>query len=123
MTIEARVLALVLAVACALWVLALVRARRLYVGYAAIYLAPILVGATAIAVPHMLESFVRLVGIDSLVVIAMAIVFVFVVYLGSQLTLVADRVHAIAQEMAIQHAQRILTEEDADDADGKSSGS
>ena len=121
MTIETRLLALALAVACALWVLALVRARRLYVGYAAIYLAPIIAGATAIAVPQMLESFVRLVGIDNLMVVAMAIVFVFVIYLGSQLTLVADRVHAIAQEMAIQHAQRILSEEDADDRDGRSS--
>ena len=121
MTIETRVLALSLAVACALWVLALVRGRRLYVGYAAIYLASILVGATAIAVPPMLESFARFVGIGNLVVIAIAIVFVFVIYLGSQLTLVADRVHAIAQEMAIQHAQRIHTEEDADNHDGVNS--
>lgn len=104
MTIQARLLIDFLGLAAIAWVLGLVRSRRLYVGYAAIFLV-IIGGAMATAsIPGASAAAARAAAPFGAGTIAAGMLIALLIYLCHQITLVADRVNAVAQEIAIRSA-------------------
>ncbi|PYR93735.1 MAG: hypothetical protein DMF84_07960 [Acidobacteria bacterium] len=104
MTIEARLLIDLSGLAGLAWILALVRARRLYVGYAAIFLIIIAGAMAAASIPGASAAAARVAAPFGTGTIAAGILIALLIYLCHQITLVADRVNAVAQEIAIRSA-------------------
>jgi hypothetical protein len=104
MTIEARLLIDLLGVAGLAWILSLVRSRRLYVGYAAIFLVIVATAMAGASIPGASAAATRLAAPFGASTIAAAMLIALLIYVCHQLTLVADRVNAVAQEFAIRSA-------------------
>jgi hypothetical protein len=102
------VLILLLASCFALWVMNLVRTGHLYVGYAVVAVMAVAAGVLGLSVGPIRRMAVggleRLfpglgIAVASAIVLALALVYVL-----TQLTIVSNRIAAMAQEIAIQAA-------------------
>jgi hypothetical protein len=117
MTTEARFAVDLFGLVCLVWILGLVRSRRLYVGYAAIFILLIVVAMVTASSAAASAAVERAVAPFGVIGIAAGLLIVFLIYLCNQLTVIADRVNTVAQEMAIQHAGRPLDTSGAPDAE------
>ena len=82
-------------------VLRLVIGKKLYVGYAVIWLGVLIAFGVLVSVPPILNMFTRLMGteltLSALILMALMLVFWALIYLSSRLSILADRVTKIAQ--------------------------
>ena len=87
------------------WLFQLVRRDRLYVGYGVIFVLVIVAGAVMISIPGVLSPLARIaditVGAPALVGLAIAFIFLMLIYTLSQLTLLSNRLTTLVQELAI----------------------
>jgi hypothetical protein len=94
------------AVALLVLVLDQVRRDRLYVGYGVVLVAAILGLLVMVAVPRLLRAFTLMIGAElpgaALLVLSLAFILFMLVYVLTQVTIVANRVAAIVQELAIR---------------------
>ncbi len=92
-----------------LWVLNLVRHGRLYVGYGVIFIVAILGTMTMLSVPQLLLGVTHLVGAifptSALTLLALGFIVLMLLYVLSQLTLVANRLAVLIQELAIERSR------------------
>ena len=82
-------------------VLRLVIGKKLYVGYAVIWLGVLIAFGVLVSVPPILNMFTRLTGtkltLSAVILMALMLVFWALIYLSSRLSILADRVTKIAQ--------------------------
>lgn len=93
-----------------LWTLNLVRQGRLYVGYGAAFIALILATLIAVLLPEIVwTTIIRWINpifpLSAWVVLAFYIIIMILVYIMTQLTIIANRLARVVQEMAILKAQ------------------
>ena len=109
-----------------LWVLSLVRRDRLYVGYGTMFIVLIAVGVLLVSTGPLLLLVTRLVGAvfpaSALTMLAIGFLTVMLVYVLSQLTIIANRLAVTVQELAIQRAapagpSRVLLRDEPGPAD------
>ena len=103
MTLTVLVVMTAAAMAMTLWILNLVRRGQLYPGYG-IVLMPLVVGAVpAAAVADGMDVPIRAGTLTLVVFLVFAAVLVYVL---SQLTIIANRVAAVVQELALEREAR-----------------
>ena len=91
-------------------VLRLVIGKKLYVGYAVIWLGVLIAFGVLVSVPPILNMFTRLAGteltLSALILMALMLVFWALIYLSSRLSILADRVTQIAQHIGTSELER-----------------
>ena len=91
-------------------VLRLVIGKKLYVGYAVIWLGVLLAFGVLVSVPPILNMFTRLMGteltLSALILMALMLVFWALIYLSSRLSILADRVTKIAQYIGTSELEK-----------------
>ncbi len=103
MTLTVLAVMIATAMAMTLWILDLVRRGKLYPGYG-IVLIPMIIGAVpAAAVADGVDVPVRAGTLTLLIFLGFAAVLVYVL---SQLTIIANRVAAVVQELALEREAR-----------------
>ena len=113
MTVQGTIILLNIGLALQLWILNLVRRDRLYAGYG-VFLSVAIAGVMlVVAVPPLLAGVTRMVGaifpVSALTLLALGFIFVMLVYVLTQVTIVSNRLAAAIQELAVQR-----TKEDAE---------
>ncbi len=92
-----------------LWILNLIREGRLYVGYGILFSIIIWTTAIIISVPRLLNIVTRLVGaflpVSALTLLAIGFFILMLVYIFTQLTIIANRLAVLVQNLAIQQAK------------------
>ena len=92
-----------------LWVLNLVRHGRLYVGYGVIFVIAILGSAILLSVPWFLAPVTHLIGAifpaSSLTLLALCFIFLMLLYILTQITIVSNRLSKLVQRLAIERAR------------------
>jgi hypothetical protein len=90
-------------------VLRLVRRGRLYVGYGVMFVVLAVATIAIVSVPGVLALVTRLVGavfpVSALTLVALAIMAFLLVYVLSQLTILANRVATVVQALALERAK------------------
>src|SRR5215471_13263319 len=113
MTVHGTIILLIIGLALQLWILNLVRRDRLYVGYGVLLSVAIAGVMLVVAIPPLLAGVTRMVGaifpVSALTLIALGFIFVTLVYVLTQVTIVSNRLAAAIQELAVQR-----TKEDAE---------
>jgi hypothetical protein len=122
MTVQGIVVLDAIAFLLMLWILNQVRSERLYVGYAVIFLLPTVGVVILLSTPALLTSVTHLVGAlfptSALTLLALCFVVFLLVYVLTQVTLIAQRLAVVVQELAILRArQRGMTGSRGTDAD------
>ena len=116
MTVQGTIILLIIGLALQLWILNLVRRDRLYAGYG-IFLGVAIAGVMlVVAVPPLLAGVTRMVGaifpVSALTLLALGFIFVMLVYVLTQVTILSNRLAAAIQELAVQRtkedAKRVL---------------
>jgi len=124
MTPAGATLLLLVAAILSGWILDLVRRGRLYVGYGIVLLALLgLVAAVSVLPPlqRMAEAVLgRLFPSEPVAVIGLSAVLFLLIYLLHQLSVLADRVANLTQELAIRRADAGPDSAPADSSAGKS---
>ena len=91
-------------------VLRLVIGKKLYVGYAVIWLGVLIAFGVLVSVPPILNMFTRLTGteltLSALILMALMLVFWALIYLSSRLSILADRVTKIAQYIGTSELEK-----------------
>lgn len=91
-------------------VLRLVIGKKLYVGYAVIWLGVLIAFGVLVSVPPILNMFTRLMGteltLSALILMALMLVFWALIYLSSRLSILADRVTKIAQYIGTSELEK-----------------
>ena len=91
-------------------VLRLVIGKKLYVGYAVIWLGVLIAFGVLVSVPPILNMFTRLMGteltLSALILMALMLVFWALIYLSSLLSILADRVTKIAQYIGTSELEK-----------------
>ena len=102
--------AVVLGVVILIWVVALIRRDRLYVGYGVIFVGGTLAALVVIGIRPLLDAVtnasVALLPVSSLSLIAIVILILLMVYVFIQITVLSNRVTKLTQELAIRNARR-----------------
>lgn len=112
MTIPGIVFLDLVGAAMLLWVLDLVRRGRLYVGYGVIIVAAILGTMATISIPWLwvavIGSFRTLFPVPSVAPIVFALCFigVMLIYILTQITVIANRLALVVQELAIERSMK-----------------
>jgi hypothetical protein len=113
MTVHGRIILLIIGLVLQLWILNLVRRDRLYAGYGVLLSMTIAGVMLVVAIPPLLAGVTRMVGaifpVSALTLLALGFLFVMLVYLLTQVTIVSNRLAAAIQELAVQR-----TKEDAE---------
>jgi hypothetical protein len=122
MTVQGIVVLDAIALLLMLWTLNQVRSERLYVGYAVIVLLPTVGVVILFSTPTLLTRVTHLVGAlfpaSALTLLALCFVVFLLVYVLTQVTLIAQRLAVVVQELAILRAgQRGMVEPRGTDAD------
>jgi len=109
MTVHGTIVLLIIGLALQLWILNLVRRDRLYAGYG-VFLSMAIAGVTlVVGVPPLLAGVTRMVGaifpVSALTLLALCFIFVTLVYVLTQVTIVSNRLAAAIQELAVQRAK------------------
>ena len=94
-----------------LWVLNLIRHGRLYVGYGVIFAVSIVGTMTLISVPRLLAAVTHLIGAvfpaSALTMLALCFIVLMLLYILTQLTIVSNRLSALAQDIAIERVLHV----------------
>jgi hypothetical protein len=110
MTVAGTLAVTAIGLALLLWVVNLIRYDRLYVGYGVIFVFGTIVAMTIVAVPPLLRVAtgisVVLLPDPSLAALAIVILTFLMVYVFIQISVLANRVIKLTQELAIRDAQR-----------------
>ncbi|MES1254719.1 MAG: DUF2304 domain-containing protein [Acidobacteriota bacterium] len=122
MTVQGIVVLDAIALLLMLWILNQVRSERLYVGYAVIFLLPTVGVVILLSTPPLLTRVTHLVGAlfptSALTLLALCFVVFLLVYVLTQVTLIAQRLAVVVQELAILRArQRGMAGQRGTDAD------
>ncbi len=92
-----------------LWVLNLIRHGRLYVGYGVIFAVSIIGTMALISVPRLLAMVTHMIGAvfpaSALTMLALCFIVLMLLYILTQLTIVSNRLSALAQDIAIERAR------------------
>src|SRR5215472_14323474 len=109
MTVHGTIVLLIAGLTLQLWILNLVRRDRLYAGYG-VFLSVSIAGVMlVVAVPPLLAGVTRMVGaifpVSALTLLALGFIFVTLVYVLTQVTIVSNRLAAAIQELAVQRAK------------------
>lgn len=92
-----------------LWVLNLIRHGRLYVGYGVIFAISIIGTMALISVPRLLAMVTHMIGAvfpaSALTMLALCFIVLMLLYILTQLTIVSNRLSALAQDIAIERAR------------------
>ena len=112
------------------WLLNLVRTKKLYITFAAIWVLAVLGGMVLISVPAFLNGLPRLVGAtypaSAISLLAFIFIFVFLIYFSVQLSIISTRQTELIQALAIrglldqenqQHAIRQIPKQQSEDSD------
>ena len=106
MTPQGTLVALACIAMLILLVVRLTMSGRLFVGYSVIWLACLAAGAMLLLVPPLLQLVTRGVGaifpVSAVSLLALVFIFLVLIYFSCQLTILSDRVTAIAQHVALQ---------------------
>jgi len=93
-----------------LWVANLIRHDRLYVGYGVIFVVGTLAATIVLVVPPLLDAVTRgsvaLLPVASLSLVPLALFTFLMVYVFAQITILANRVTRLTQELAIRNARQ-----------------
>ena len=110
MTLAGVVVSVAIGVALLSWVVNLIGRDRLYVGYGVIFVLGTLMAIAVLIVPPLLQAVtwasVRLLPIPSLSLVALVIFTFLMVYVFTQITVLANRVTRLTQELAIRNARQ-----------------
>jgi len=97
-------------IALLLWVVVLIRQDRLYAGYGVIFIVGTIAAIAVLIVPSWLRAAtaasVALMPEPSLSLVAIVLLTFLVVYVFIQISVLANRVMRLTQELAIRTAQR-----------------
>src|SRR5215469_9251156 len=109
MTVHGTIVLLIIGLALQLWILNLVRRDRLYAGYG-VFLSMAIAGVMLlVAVPPLLAGVTRLVGAifpaSALTLLALGFIFITLIYVLTQVTIVSNRLAFAIQELAVQRAK------------------
>lgn len=109
MTLQGALVIDLAALILLLWVLGLVRRGRLYVGYGVMFVLLAVATIVTVSIPRVLGLVTGIVGAvfpaSALALIALGAMAFLLVYVLSQLTIVANRLSTLVQELAIQRAR------------------
>ena len=109
MTVHGTIVLLIIGVALELWILNLVRRDRLYAGYGVVLSITIAGVMLVVAIPPLLVGVTRVVGaifpVSALTLLALGFIFVTLVYVLTQVTIVSNRLAAAIQELAVQRVK------------------
>lgn len=109
MTVQGVVILDLIGLLILLWLLNLIRRGRLYVGYGVIIMPAIVITMITISVRPLLTIVTRLLGAafpaSALTLLALGFLFLMLVYVLTQLTVVSNRVAVLVQELAIERAR------------------
>jgi len=116
MTVQGTIILLIIGLALQLWILNLVRRDRLYAGYGVLLSMTIAGVMLVVAIPPLLAGVTRMVGaifpVSALTLLALGFIFVMLVYVLTQVTILSNRLAAAIQELAVQRtkedAKRVL---------------
>lgn len=110
MTLAGVFVSAAIGVALLLWVANSIRRDRLYVGYGVIFIIGTLAALGVLLVPPLLAAVtnvsVGLMPVASLGLVPLALFMLLIVYLFGQITILANRVMRLTQELAIRDAER-----------------
>lgn len=110
MTLAGIVVSAAIGIALLVWVANSIRRDRLYVGYGVIFIVGTLAAIIVLVVPALLAAVthasVALMPIASLGIVPLALFMLLIVYLFGQITILANRVTRLTQEIAIRNAER-----------------
>lgn len=91
------------------WVFQLVRREKLYVGYGVIFVLVISTGIAVLTVPVLIRPLLSLTALaersSGLIGVSLFFMLLMLIYILSQLTLLARRVTTLTQELALQNAR------------------
>ncbi len=109
MTLHGIFLLILVGLALMVWILDLVRRDRLYVGYGAVFIIPIVCVILVLSLPQLLNNITRLIGAiypaSALTMLALCFIVFMLVYILTQVTIVSNRLAVVVQELAIQRAK------------------
>lgn len=109
MTTTGIAVATAIGIALLLWVVMLIRQDRLYAGYGVIFVVGTLGAIAVLIVPPWLQAATRLstalMPEPSLSLVAIVLLTFLVVYLFIQISVLANRVMRLTQELAIRNAK------------------
>ena len=92
------------------WVANLIRHDRLYIGYGVIFVVGTLAATIVLIVPSLLDAVTRgsvaLLPVASLSIVPLALFTFLMVYVFAQITILANRVTRLTQELAIRNARQ-----------------
>jgi len=110
MTAAGILLSTVIGVVLLLWVVNLIRHDRLYVGYGVIFVFGTLAALAVLLVPSLLALVTRasatLLAVPALSIVPLTLFTFLMVYVFAQITIIANRVIRLTQELAIRHAHQ-----------------
>jgi len=110
MTGEGVLVGALVGIALLLWVTSLIRHDRLYIGYGVIFVVGTLAATIVLVVPPLLEAVTRgsvaLLPVASLSIVPLALFTFLMVYVFAQITILANRVTRLTQELAIRNARQ-----------------
>jgi hypothetical protein len=105
MTAQGTVVALVGIVVLIVLVVRLTMSGRLYAGYAAVWLTCLAVGVLLLLVPPLMRLVTMAVGamfpVSAVTFLALIFIFLVLIYFSCQLTILSNRVTAVAQHIAL----------------------
>lgn len=109
MTLQGILVLNLIALALLVWVANLVRRGVLYAGYGVIFILVTLSVMILLSVPQLLSLFVALVGavfpVSALTLLALCFITFMMIYILTQVTVLSNRLAALAQGLAIQQAK------------------
>lgn len=109
MTTAGIVVAMAIGFGLLLWVVMLIRQDRLYAGYGVIFIVGTIAAMTVLAAPPLLriatDASVALMPVPSLSLVAIVLLTFLVVYIFIQISVLANRVMRLTQELAIRRAE------------------
>ncbi len=92
------------------WIIQLTRQRKLYIGYAVLWIFWIVLGLLLITIPPLLDIVTQLLGaqfpVSALTLLAFALLFGMQIYVLSQLSILSRRVTMIAQSIALRELEQ-----------------
>jgi hypothetical protein len=109
MTAAGIVAGTAIGLALLLWVVTLIRQDRLYAGYGVIFIVGTIAAIMVLVVPSLLraatDASVALMPVPSLSLVAIVLLTFLVVYVFIQISVLANRVIRLTQELAIRRAE------------------
>jgi len=116
MTVAGTIAVAAIGLALLVWVVALIRSDKLYVGYGVIFVFGTLAALTIVVIPPLLavatDVSTELLPQPALGALAIVILTFLMVYVFTQISVLSNRVTRLTQELALRNAQQPGTESD-----------